>query len=327
MTDKDIQDALNRFKDLQEAPRLRAFVAEQQEMLAEKDRQIEKMEQAHDEEVASLHYTIFQLQHKLDSEMEKNKELESTLIQVGKKKFSLKEFDRLVKKKVKAEMDDQIQARSIELAMSKAPLFAQADVNKYPDHCSQETKRTIDAQIAKGMDEILYDEFNWPQQFREYFSSVVRVEAERLKDSDYHNDLERDVEMKLEAMRNGAWREYIENFWWNTLTPFLRNSFRNQIISLQEVFEISCPKCGNMNQFRLTPDTLAKLIVGRTIKIPCSHCSGVFRQTMFQVSLGQILWAIIDGHESIVQEPRAVDGMIIYKARKIEEPEDEEEHK
>jgi hypothetical protein len=55
-------------------------------------------------------------------------------------------------------------------------------------------------------------------------------------------EVDQGAEKRLGELRNGAWQRYIDNYITTSLTPFLRNSLMQQIVSLQEVFEVPCPK-------------------------------------------------------------------------------------
>ena len=150
----------------------------------------------------------------------------------------------------------------------------------------------IETQVAQKIDTILYNKVNWPLRFHNYFSVEARKEATRLKNNDYYVEVDQGAEKRLEELKNGAWRRYIDNYITSSLTPFLQNSIMQQIVSLQEVFEVICPKCGNVIKFQLTNDTLSGLVIGRPVKITCMYCRGFWGPTTFPFNLGDVFWAL-----------------------------------
>jgi hypothetical protein len=319
MSFKEFREGLSRFQDVQDGPALRRRVNELEERVREKDSQIRKKDVNHGREVNSLRNTITKHEDRVRVLEASVEDFESIIVSIGgQEKVSLREFARLVTSEAKKENQEAIVIRANGLARIKIPLFVEAEIAKYPDNCRQATREIIDAKVSQKNDAILYDESLWPANFREMVSARTRLDAEKLKNRDYYLAVNQAAMDRLEALRNGEWYRYLFNYCRDTLTPFLRDSLRNIVISLQEVFKVSCFKCGNVTQFRLTPDTLAGLVSGRTVKIPCSYCRGFWGPTTISFNLGQVFWALTDEQGSMFQEPRMIEGQLIDEVKKLE---------
>ncbi|MFC1803927.1 hypothetical protein ACFL0D_08195 [Thermoproteota archaeon] len=235
-----------------------------------------------------------------------------------KKKYSPTEFNIEVNKKFDEKVEQRIQLEAGRRYQANKDKLIQEEINRYPLSCSNETSLIIDGRVSKELVSILYNDEKWPSRFQEYVSLKVQERADTLKDQEYYIDLEKAAADKLEDLKNGAWSVYLEMFCRDTLTPFLRNDLRTQIISLQEVFHVACPKCGNTISFRLTPDTLAATVQGRSVKIQCTYCGGFWGSTTFPLNLGQVFWLLTYDIETTMSAPQIVKARVV-KAKLLEE--------
>ena len=183
------------------------------------------------------------------------------------------------------------------------PRLVEAEIEKYP-YCSQEAKKIMDTRLKQDLDAIIYNETRWPPGFRKLVSDRAAQQAELLKDEAYHADVESGVYWRLQELRNGAWSSFIKDFQDNVMTPRLQNSLRNLVVLFQEVIDVPCPHCGNVNSVLLTPDDLATLVSRKRITLLCSFCTGIWGGSMkFTLSFGNFFYRLTAGYSSAELEP------------------------
>lgn len=229
-------------------------------------------------------------------------------------------FEALVDEKFNEEVERRIKKAARKMYKADIDGLVRDEVERYPE-CRSGTRRIIDTAVNKKTATILKSRPLWPAWFTEYFSKQVRIEANRLKDQEYWITVETGVNEKLETIKDWEWRIYLDAYWSREVEPRLREKLQNLIISLQETFEIPCKRCGEVIEFRLTPDNLADTIRGKPVTIVCQYCRGVLgRPYRFKVGLGEILWYLTEGWISRQHAPRTID----MKWRKVESGDKEE---
>ena len=288
MTFEKIQDSLQGLRNIVGADALYEENQKQRREIARLEKKIVDDEAAHKRLVEAKEREISTLQKELTEE-------NRLTIKYDKKSYTPKTFDALINQRFNENVRQLIIERASEMYNKNRTRLMSTEVTKYPDDCSEDTRKIIEARVSKETDRILYNAKEWPPRFKKYVSDQVRIRANELKNQEYLYEVEAETNRKLETLKRGQWRLYLEEFRRNILTPYLRESFREQLSSIVEPFEAPCPKCGKINTFILSPDNVAALIKGKPVWFECDYCRGFFRQTAFKLSLGDILWYLKKG--------------------------------
>ncbi|TFH13581.1 hypothetical protein E4H04_11720 [Candidatus Bathyarchaeota archaeon] len=294
MAFSNVEDKIKALRHIVGAERIAEANRERDETIARLKADMKEQDMKHFRELQQKDETIRMLTYELEVANQRNMTYKDDV-------YTPVTFEALVDSRFNEKTDKRIKREAQRLYFANIDSLVKKEIDKYPD-CRPETKEIIDTQVASKVDSVLYYRANWPPSFKDYFSVEARKEAHRLKNSDYRVEVEQGVEEKLWELRNGALQRYIENYVTKSLTPFLRNSLMQQIVSLQKVFEVPCPKCGKVIIFQLTNDTLSGLVMGRPATITCMYCKGFWGPTTFQLNLGHIFWALTDGYRSTLTE-------------------------
>lgn len=287
MAFRNVEDKINALRHIVGAEKIAEENKDKDQTIAKLKTEMKHQNEIHLKELQQKDKILMGLTFELEQANQRN-------ITYNKKNYSPVAFEALIDSRFSEKTERKIKTRVQRLFNANIDNLVRKEIAKYPN-CRNDTTRVIETQVAQKIDTILYNKANWPPRFHNYLSVEARKEATRLKNNDYYMEVDQGAAKRLEELKNGAWRRYIDNYKASSLTPFLQNSIRQQIISLQEVFEVNCPKCGNVITFQLTNDNLSGLVNDRPAKITCMYCKGFWGPTTFPINLGQVFWALTTG--------------------------------
>lgn len=290
MSDEALKAGLARFRDIQEAPRRRARITELEEMLEEKEGEIEKINLAFSREKTILQNKNNRLENRIQKIMVTIGEFESIRIKVGKDKVSLREFEQRAKKQVKKEMQEEVVSRANVLAEIKIPFFVKAEIMKYPDYCMDDTKSLIEQKAVTLRNEYLGNKGMWSSEFRSRVNNHIHRRVGEQKNKSFWEEVHKKADAEIDQRLPDAWARFLNQY----ASKFIQNTIQNQLRSFSIPITLYCQKCQGSNQIILTPNELAILIRTGVFSFPCGHCTGWFKQKI-AISLGELLWLIQKG--------------------------------
>ena len=291
MSVKEFREGISRFKDVQDGPGLRKRVLELEEKDKEKDRQIEKIYLDHGREVNSLHNTIATHENQIRFLEASNEDLESIRVSIGgKEKVSLRKFAQLVTSEAKKANQETIVSKANEIAMIKLPIFVEAEIDRYPYNCTDETRSIIESKAFSLRDEYLEDPGMWSPEFRSKNEKVIKRRVEEDKNASFWQEVHIEANKEINQRLPSSWTYYLQNF----ATKYIQNSFQNQLRRLSIPITLYCPKCHGPHQVTLTPNELAQIIRHGFVSFPCMYCKWLFKPKV-SITLGELFMFILNG--------------------------------
>ena len=144
-------------------------------------------------------------------------------------------------------------------------------------------------------DEYLRDPTSWP----EWFKVKIREEAQKMSDK-MVNELfwgNEKLQADHEIMQRlpDAWKQFLKGY----ATSFMKNAFKNQMLSMMVAIEYICPTCRENVQFTLTPDDLGLMLRRGWVSYVCPYAKGFFKHQI-QISLGELFWYIVNGNVILI---------------------------
>lgn len=279
MTIEKISTALDKFKDLREAPLLRVEKEKLETALTDANRVIRRK----DEKITDQNLVISRQAARIE-------ELEAIRVKVGKEKMSLSTFQRRARSQIDVEIRKQIASKANISARQMLPGMVKAEINSFPNNCQYETRELINNKSLQLLDQYLKDPKMWPGWFNNTVNSEATNRAEKLKDKAFWSNVKLQADNEINQRLPYAWNGFLANY----ATKFTQNSIQSQLLSLSTTVELICHKCGGVHLLTLTPDDLSILIRTGKINVPCMYCKGLFKPKM-TLTLGALFWLIQSG--------------------------------
>ena len=311
MSAKEFREGLSRFKEIQDGPAQRKRVLELEEMVREKDRQIEKINLNHGMEVFTLLNTIATHENRIHVLEASNESLESIRISIGgKEKVSLRKFARLVTSEAKKENQEAIVSKANDIVRIKLPLFVKAEIDRYPNNCTDETRSIIDSKTISRRNEYLNTPSMWSREFQTWINNQIETGVIQKEDEAFWKEVHLEANIEINQRLPAAWKNQLENY----ATKYMQNSIQHQLRRLSIPITLFCPKCNGPHQITLTPDDIAQIIRKGSVSYPCIYCTGLFKPQII-ITLGELLWLILNGD---VIPQRIPVQVIEMKVRKVD---------
>jgi len=244
--------------------------------------EISHLKRMSDNEAQGFH-RIIQLKN------ERIEELESYIIKYDKKRYTLRQLDKLVEKKLDKKIQDEISRKVEERWNQQGPTLLSAEAKKligsYPN-CPPEISKLINSIATEMRDKFLQNPLSWPQSFKDHVRNRVDAKVTRGMDQEFSARVNNQAQKELQQLIQIEWPRYINNH----ITPLCKMHITKQLENFEITLPIQCPRCGKQMEQDLTPYDFADLMKKTSIHIYCidPRCRTFLSRTRIPITLGEV---------------------------------------